>query len=295
MIVEIKATNSLGFEYIFDDVHHIVNGLDLSGIEADVNYLETTLSGSRYQNTKVKNRNFDLEVQIRRLNQNEATMDIQRERMYKVFNPELNPIRFDFKTSNGDAYYLTAYATATPRMAPDKKNSNAAYQRALLQFTCTDPYIYQAFSSRVDIASWIGNFEFTLEIPEEGIEMEYKEPSLSANVYYDGDSSDGMYIKYRATGTVVNPTLINVLTYDSIKLNFTMVNGDIITINTYKGERSIVLLRNNVKTSIFNSFDVNSSTFLKLNPGDNIMRYQADSGEDFLEVAIDYRIRKVGV
>lgn len=300
MITDIVATNSLGQIYQFDDVNRVVNGMDLSGLEADVSYLETNLSGSRYQSTKIRNRNFDLEVRISKLFQDETAMDSQRERMYQVFNPELNPIRFDFKTSDGTEYYLTAYATATPRMAPDKSNYNAAYQRALLQFVCTDPYIYQGFSvnvdTRVEISSYIGNIEFDdFEIPEDGREVEYRTPSLSANVFYTGSSEDGMVIKYRATGPVVNPRLLNVVTYEAIKLNITLQTGDIVTISTYKGERGITLLRGGVTTNIFNTFSISDSKFLQIKPGDNVFRFEADSGEEFLEVAIDYRIRKVGI
>lgn len=300
MITDIMATNRLGLIYQFDDVSRIVNGLDLSGLGADVNYLETNLSGSRYQNTKLRNRNFDLEVQLRKLFQDEVSMDIQRQRMYEVFNPELNPIRFDFKTSDGTSYHLTAYATATPTMSPDKNNYNAAYQRALLQFVCTDPFIYQNFSAdldnKVEIASYIGNIEFDdFEIPEEGREVEYKTPSLTANVFYNGSSEDGIIIRYIVSGPVVNPRLLNVITYESIKLDVTLQSGDIVNINTYKGERSIMLTRGGVTTNIFNTFSIIDSKFIQIKPGDNIFRFEAESGEDFAEVSIDYRIRKVGI
>lgn len=295
MITSITAKNVNGDSFEFDNSNRIVNGLDLSGLKANVNFLETTQGGSRYLNTRINNRDLNLEVQLRKGKQSEGQMDLLRQRMYTVFNPESNPIRFDFKDDNGVEYYLNANAISAPVMPPDKENYNAAYQRMLLQFVCTDPYIYEKFDSRVEIATSEGGFEFDLEIPIEGKEFEIKTQDLFGRINYPGSGSDGMSVRFRASGTVVNPTLINVNTFEQIKLNFTMQNRDVIVINTYRGERSIRLIRNNTTSNIFYTYVVADSTFLQLRSGDNVFRYQADSGEELLEVAVEYRIRRVGV
>lgn len=295
MIKEIVVTNSNGDSLDFDMVNRIVNGLDLSGLPASVNYIETNQGGSRYLNTRINNRSLTLEVQLRRGNQTEGQMDLLRQRMYTVFNPESNPIRFDFKDSNDKEYYLNANSVQAPLMPPNKKDNNPSFQRMLLQFVCTDPYIYEKIESRIEIATYEGGFEFDWEIPEEGDEFETRTEDLFGRIFYTGTGSDGMSIRFRARGNVVNPTFINVNTFEQIRLNFTMQTGDVIVINTYRGNRSITLIRNNTQTNIFYSFVVQDSKFLQLNPGDNLFRYQADTGEELLEVAVEYRIRRVGV
>lgn len=55
------------------------------------------------------------------------------------------------------------------------------------------------------------------------------------------------------------------------------------------------MLRNGgVKTNVFNYIDLDS-TFLQLAPGDNLLRYDAESGIENLDVAIYYRPQYVGV
>lgn len=295
MIHSVVATNRLGYTYTFDMQNRIVTGFDVSGLGADVNYTETNFSGSRYQNTVLRNRELALEVQIRKQFQTEELMDVQRDKMYRVFTPESNPIRFDFKLTNGEEYYLTAYSLTTPIMRPNKSDNHEAFQRALLQFTCTDPYIYQNVESRLDLATYEGGFEFDWEIPEDGDEFETRGVSLNGTIFYPGTGIDGMVIKFIASGTIVNPIITNIFTSDFIKLNTTLISGDVVTVTTYKGDRKIILNRGGNESNIFNTISLPGSSFLQLNPGDNTFTYGADSGSELLDIVIEYRIRKVGV
>ena len=294
MLKNIRATNKNGESINFDHRFRITKGLDLSGLSADVNSSQSTGPGSRYQNTRLKDRDFEVEFKLIRGKSEEYNMDERRKKIYRVFNPELNPIRIDFETSNRDKYYLITHLEGSPSMPPDTSNNNAAWQRGLLQFHATDPFIYSSQSTVVDLASWIGNFEFPLEIPEEGIEMGYRSQSLIANVLNEGQTKTGMIILYKALASVSNPSLINVNTYESFKLNVSMIGGDIIEVSTYVGKKTVTLIRNNVSTNIFNSVEL-SSTFLQLAPGDNLFRYDAETGIDNLEVSMSFINRFVGV
>lgn len=294
MLKNIIATNKNGESIKFDYRFRITKGLDLSGLSADVNSSQSTGPGSRYQNTRLNDREFDLEFKVIRGKSDEPSMDDKRKNLYTIFNPELNPIRFDFESSNGEKYYLIAYLEGSPIMPPDNSNNNGAWQRALLQFKATDPYIYSASSTVEEIASWISSFEFPLEILEEGIEMGYRSPSLIKNVVNDGGNTIGMIIEFKAIASVINPSLINVNTYKQLLLNVEMQGGDVIRVNTNKGKKGAVLIRNNVGTDAFNTIDV-TSDFLQLAPGDNLFRYDAVVGIDNLEVRMIYTATFTGV
>ena len=295
MIINIRATNVNGEEFIFDNTNRLVNGLDLSGLQADLNFTESSLGGSRYQNTRLRNRELTLELQLRKNLQSEELSDLARQRAYTVFNPESNPIRFDFQTSNGENYYLTAYLNSAPTMPPDASNDNSAFQSMLLQLTCLDPFIYQTQESKVEIANYEALFEFDLEIPEEGIEFERRVDSLFGIIEYTGNGQSGMTIRFIARGNVSNPSLINVNTGEQIKLYYDMQPGDVIIIETYRGQRSIRLQRGRINVNIFNSYSLTESTFLQLSPGTNIFRSTADVGEELLEVSLEYRVRRIGL
>jgi len=295
MITSIIATNSQGEQFYFDKENRIVNGFDLSGLEAKVNRTQRASGGSLYQNTILEERELAFELQLRRNDSTEQDMDSRRARMYSVFSPLKNPIRFDFKDSIGNEYYLTAYLLSAPTMKPDKKNYNPGFQRALLEFVCPDPHIYQKTETRLEIATFRGGLEFIWEIPTEGDVFEERTDSLEGSIFFTGSGPDGMVIRFIASGTVVNPILTNARTFERIKLNTTMENGDVITINTYTGERNITRLRGGVTENLFYTLDLSDSSFLQLKPGDNSFVYGADSGENLLQVVLEYRIRLVGV
>jgi len=114
------------------------------------------------------------------------------------------------------------------------------------------------------------------------------------NVLNDGQESTGMIIRFKALGTLVNPSLVNVNTYEELKLNTIMQAGDVIEVSTYQRKKSVTLIRNGVKTNIFNSLDLNSK-FLQLEIGDNLFRYNADDGLDNLEISMIFTPRLLGV
>lgn len=295
MIKQVTATNARGDTFTFSRLIRLVNGIDLSGLTATVNTSEGTDDGSVYQNTKLDNRDFDLSFQIRKTSENAAVLKAQKKLLYTVFNPSLNPIRFTLVDDLEDEYYLDARLLGAPAIPPDKKNDNAAHQKGFLQFMCNDPFIYAKNAVNVDVAAWVGAFEFPLEIAlPDGIEMGYRTESLIANVLNNGQVETGMVIRFRALATVVNPSLINVYTYERFKLNVTMQGGDLIEVSTHKGDKSIELVRNNVRSNIF-SRRVLGTKFLQLGVGDNLFRYDADDGLDNLEIQIQYRPKFTGL
>ena len=122
--------------------------------------------------------------------------------------------------------------------------------------------------------------------PEEGIELGYREPSVIVNVYHEGDVKSGMRVEFKAIGTVVNPVLLNVNTQKYLKLiDTTMVAGDVITINTDYGSKGATLTRDGEAIDYFRHIDADS-TFMQLAIGDNVFRYDAESGVTALEATI---------
>lgn len=295
MIAKLKIINSRGGQFEFGRLNRLTKGLDLSGLLANVNYSTGAGSGSKYQNTRLDNREFDIEFKMMRSSYDEIQMDGKRSNMYAVFNPELNPLRLEITLSDSKEYYLLASLQNAPIMPPDGANNNTAWQRVLLQFIATDPYIYEKDARKVDIAKWVGAFEFPFISPvDEGFEVGRREQSMFVNALNAGQNRTGMLVRFRALATVTRPVLVNIDTQEELRLNFTMTKGDLIEVSTYDGNKTITLIQNNVKHNLFNAIDL-SSYFLQLEPGDNIFRYDADAGVDNLEISLTYRAKSVGV
>lgn len=158
---------------------------------------------------------------------------------------------------------------------------------------CPNPFWQDVEESRVDIAQWVGSFHFPLEITTGGIEIGFRSPSLIVNVNNPGDVPCGIRIIFTALGSLTNPYLLNVDTQEYIKINKSMAAGDQITITTQFGNKKIYSLSGGVTSRIL-SIDLNS-TFLQLAVGDNLYRYNADSGIDNLECKIYYSPQYLGV
>lgn len=287
-------TNFRGDSITFGHHFKLIDDFELSGLGASVNYTDTTDDGSNYQNTKLSNRDFEVPFFIEKQMPDSWWAEEQRGLAYKVFNPKANPFLVNITTKGGQEYYLNANLEAAPSFPKGFENDNMLWQKGLLQFSSHDPYFYKQNATNVDIALWVGAFEFPLEIPVEGIEMGYRSQSLIVNVFNDGQETTGMIIRFQALATVVNPSLLNVNNYEELKINTTMQGGDMIEISTYKRRKSVTLIRNGVSVSIFNQVDFDSK-FLQLDTGDNLFRYNADEGLDNLEISINFKSRLVGL
>lgn len=270
----------------------IVTVEGLGDVKADnITQKSAFQDGSTYVDTMLEEREIPVTLIIRGADYTQITQS--RQRLSAVLNPKLGlgTLRYE---GGETVREIPAIVEALPTYSDGINNRGVRYQKASVYFIAPDPYWRETADTKTEIALWESLFEFTLEIPEEGIELERRSPTLIVNVVNDGHVDTGMIIRFRALGTVVNPSLFNVNTQEWIKINRTMVAGEIITVNTNQGRKRIESNINGVTTNIFNSI-VRGSKFLQLEIGDNLFRYDADENLDFLEVDIFHAPKYVGV
>ena len=188
---------------------------------------------------------------------------------------------------------VTRYIRCRVKQAPEF--SNTRVEKFQIVFSCANPFWRLGSGSKQvkDIALWIPVLSFPVSIPEEGMVLEYRSPSLIVNISNNGDVPVGMLVEFRATGSTSNPYLINVGTQEQLLVNRDMEPGDVIRVWTGYGEKRVELTRSGGVTNVFNDLDVDS-VFLQLSVGDNLLRYGADV-IDNLEATIYYDIAYVGV
>jgi len=163
-----------------------------------------------------------------------------------------------------------------------------------ISLLCPSPFFEEAFDTRQELASWVDCFSFAMEIPSTGIEFGVREPSLIINVINTGDVSCGCVVEFKALGGVKNPELMNMETLERIKINKTMLAGEVITIATHFAAKRIKSNINDIVSNAFSFLDIDS-TFIQITPGRNILRYNAEENLDLLEVSISYRPQYLGV
>jgi len=126
--------------------------------------------------------------------------------------------------------------------------------------------------------------EWPLEIIEP-FEVTRKINSLIGNVYNPSAVPMGLTVTFRASGAVVNPSLYDVNRHELMQVNTTMHAGDQIVITTGDGNKRVKLISGGVTTNI-NNLMAYPPNWLQAQQGDNLYRYNADSGIDSLSVSI---------
>lgn len=280
MLKVIRATNARGDSYTFSDSIRFVEGPDFSGLSLnDV-------------------REFYFKIQVRRGSMNDAMMQSQKDRLFTFFNPRFKPFRLELLADNDKEYYIDADLITAPVIPPNWENTNAAGMQALLQFNAdVGSLLYEKDAIRTDIALWEDLLEFDVsEIIDDEFEFTRRAPSLFKNVHNAGHEKAGIKVIFKAPTIhkVVKPSIMNVETYEKIELNTTVEAGDVIELVNTQKRITITLIRNNVRSNAFSRLTLDSSLIL-LSPGDNIFRYDAEEGVDFLEVTIIHHNQWIGV
>lgn len=283
--------NSRGetLEFGITSVFHCNVSKDVTGIAGIENTIYKTNSmgqhGDTYISQRYEARPIEIVGNINSRNK-DRVLELRR-KAEKILNAEL------------DAKLIYTYKDFV-RVIDCKVDGQPQFKRGnvftqfIIPITCCDPFWKEETEAKKDIAAWVPSWEFDFEIPEEGIELGYREPSVIVNVYNEGDVKSGMRIVFSAIGTVVNPSLLNVNTKEYIKVNATMEAGDVITVNTEYGKKGATLTRGGETTDYFRHIDVDS-TFMQLDIGDNVFRYDAEEGVSALEASIYHNNKYLGV
>jgi len=266
--------------------HFLITNVDgVFGAKGDIATFSTyRQDGAGVSNKRIPTRDVDIGGRILR--------DVIKTRihMLEVFNPKLEgTLRL---TRGGFVRVLNCVV----EKAPDFSSRRGDVFK--IGFMAPNPYWQEERARRVDIATWIGAFEWPVEVPiETGIEFGYRTESRVINVHNDGDAETGMRVLFTAAGTVLNPSLVEVITYRQIRINATLYSGDQVSVTTGYGQKRAEIRRAGHMqwSNAIDLIDHGTSEFLQLQPGDNLLRYAADDGESMLSVAVFHTPQYVGV
>lgn len=290
--IEYENERGISIELNRDGPLFLFSASGFDGLESDI-----VSSKSAYQDgitiskTILKDRvltlNCYLEVD------NEQQRDLLKRKLYNAFNPKFK----GYMKIYTDANRLRGASNLRVVQAPifdndySSKNELVNFQ---VQLIMPLPYFEDMNENKVYFGDDIGNFAFDLEIEEEGIELSRKNNSIVTNILNEGDTESPLKVIFKAKSNVKNPQIYNVYTKEFIKINKTMQAGEEITVTTGIGDKRVTSYINGVTSNIFNLLDIQSS-FMWLNIGDNIIRYDAEELLEQLEVHIYYTNYYLGV
>ena len=183
-----------------------------------------------------------------------------------------------------------------PELAPSfPSNMQENYQQFLITLLCPNPFWQDLQEGKEEIALWVSDWEFPIEMFENGMEFGHRATTLIKNIINNGDVECGIRVEFRALSTVSNPSIFDFNSREFIKVKQDLVAGDKLIITTHFGNKRVELIKSDgTVENVFNYIDLDS-TFLQLQPGDNLLQYDAEQGIDNLEVAIYHRPLYVGI
>lgn len=251
---------------------------EISGLhppDATINTSEIALfDGGKFNSSKVNMRSINMTIAI----EYEAAKN--RIGLYKVLKPK-QYIKLYYKGSYRDVN-IEGYIQS---MQIDYFEVKQLVHLAIL---CPFPYFRAAQEMINDIDSVISLFHFPFAITASNpIPLGYIETLSDIMIRNEGDVQCGMMIELYARGTVKNPKIFNYLTGKFIGLNFTMIAGDSIFINTQAGKKSVQLLREGQYSNIFNTL-IKNIEWLQLDVGENTFTYEAESGVNSLYITFTH-------
>ena len=241
--------------------------ISITGLEpasANINTaVNASFDGSTFKSARLENRNIVIMLAI------ENAVETNRIELYKFIKVK-DEITVFYSNSTRDVY-IKGYVESMSIGFFDMK------QAVQISVICPNPFFKNAEETQENFSSIHGLFEFPFSIEEAGIPFSEIETDQEVNIINKGDVATGMIIEFRAIGSVTNPALYNVDTGKFIRLNETMSDGDVIQINTIRGEKGVVKISGGSVTNILNKLD-DASSWLMLDTGDNVMMFTAQAG-----------------
>lgn len=251
---------------------YFLTGFDAGGIPKVTIYTSKSINqdGETYVSSTANMRNIIIDFDIT------SEFMYSKQRLYQVFRmKEKHTLVF----RHGDIERkINCYVESL-----EVNETDIDKKRVQVSLLCPNPYWSTLNTIITEIALWLGLFEFELEFSEDGIDFGTRTPSLVVNVLNEGHVECGMIIYFKALATVVNPKLYDIYQQKWVEIDYTMIAGDIIKVDT--DEMDVKLIRGGVTTDITNYLTYESD-YLKLAQGDNLLRYSSEENQDNLEIKI---------
>lgn len=253
--------------------------LEIQGLNppnAVINTSEVALyDGAKFNSSKVEMRTIQLSISIN------VEAEKNRLALYKVIKTK-HPINIYYTNDSRDVF-IAGYVESIDI------DFFAMKQTAAVSILCPEPYFKAAQSMIQEVSLILGAFHFPFAIEaEKPIPISYYGDIFEINVINVGDIACGLQVEIHMDGPVKNPRIFNRDTREYIGVNGDFDAGDIIYINTQRGNKEVTLFNEGKYVNIFNSL-AKGSTWLQLETGDNVLTYDAEgSSTDYMRVRFVY-------
>ena len=236
--------------------------------------------GAKFNSSCVEPRNIVITIWPR------PPVEQNRLALYRYFKTK-QACRLYFKTESRDVY-IDGYVETFDGDVHENP------QKAQISILCPQPFFNDRSGTVIDFYNNVPSFTFPFSIPSEGVPFSSIALNAEKSIVNGGDVATGTRIVLTADGTVENPKIYNVQTGESLILNITMQSGDRVEIDTNRGSKGVIWIRDGEAVNIISQLD-RTMKWMQLEPGDNIMTVTADGYPENLKCAFVFNEKYEGL
>lgn len=262
--LEDENQNKLEFNRL-NPAYKITNITGLSPAKATINTNPAAfMDGETFNSSKVGMRTINMAFTI------EEPVEANRLAAYRVIRNK-KYLKFNYKTSKLDVY-AEGHVESFNITHFDKK------QVATVTIICNEPYFKRAYETTDGMSNVANMFHFPFwnEVDTNNIVFG-RITDTEQTIINNGGIETGLIIELYASDVIKNPKIFDYTTGKFIGVNITMQAGDEIIINTIKGQKSVTLWHNGVKSNIFNNL-MKDSTWLQLADNGSVYVFTIEEG-----------------
>lgn len=252
----------------------------LGDVQADIQSQKSpNQNGSSYIDSTLQKRTISIEISIMKDFHN------ARQILSRIFNPSLGEGLLVYENDFGK-WQIKAVSEHVP-IFPD--NRPRIFQVALIDLIAHNPYWEDETDNKKSLIAYRNGLRYPFSFPKSyGIE------GHSVVIVNEGHVDAPITIEF--FGPSLNPTLTNETTGEFIKVYRQLRRGEKLTLNTdFNRKRVEITRKDGTVQNAYGYVDWFESSFIKLIPGINVLKYTADSGTEEAVVNIIYRNRYVGI
>ena len=237
------------------------------------------MDGSYLNNAFIEKRNVVIPFEMRGFD-----VELRRHELYRVVKPS-RYIKIYYSTKN-----ISVYAEGIVETCEVENFEKLTDGR--ISILCPDIYWYSTETQIAEYSRVRGAFHFVCPDNDEPFPIGMYNTQDMMTINNSGDEV-GFTLEISG-GPAKNPTIYNALTDEYMQISGDIQKGDVITITTKTGNKTVLLEREGVVTNIINRL-VSGSTWLNLKTGENKFYVRASDGLNNIKVRLIHRNAYLGV
>lgn len=246
--------------------YQIINISGLTPPSARINTADVVgMDGATFNSSKLNTRNIVITIRIN------GNVEENRQELYQYFRTK-EYCKIYYQNRNRDVY-IEGYVETFEGEIFSKSETMQ------ISIICTNPYFKDTEIIIDDLTKVINRFIFPFNINlTEPIVISELEISKVTNIQNISESETGFIAEALFLGAANRLEIKNISTGETFIINYEFLKNDRLFINTNKGSKLVILIRDGVERNIISAIE-RGTTFFQLRIGDNYFSYLLDNGE----------------